>query len=106
MLALLSDWWAWYRSSGLENATIAVPLVETTLLLIALTICLLCRYTRTGLILGFLFLYRWGWTVQIGSFTSDPALQSAFSVGYLVFGILVFTFTAVGMIFRSRSHEE
>lgn len=106
MFNTLQAWWAWYKSSGFDHAMISVPLVETTVLLIAMTICLLFRFPRTGLILAYLFLYRWGWTVHIGTFTSDPEIQSAFSTGYLVFGILVFTFTVVGMLFRNGSRAE
>ena len=99
-------WWAWYQSSGLDQATIAVPLVETTILLVTLTLCLFFRCSRAGLILSFLFLYRWGWIVQIQRFTADPALQTAFSAGYLAFGILVFTCTILNMLFHSGSHND
>ncbi len=99
-------WLTWYHNSGLTQATIAVPLVETTLLLLTLTLCLFFRYARVGLILAFLFLYRWGWTVQIQKFTLDPTLQAAFSAGYLAFGVLVFTFTVVSMLFQSGSANE
>lgn len=98
MFELFNQWWTWYRNSGLDNTMISVPLVDTTILFAALTICLLFRFPRLGLILAYLFIYRWGWSVQVQHFTADPNLQTAISVGYLVFGILVFTFTVVGML--------
>lgn len=106
MFNMLNEGWVWYKSSGFDHAMIAVPLVETAVLLISLTICLLFRCSRVGLILAYLFFYRWGWTVQIGLFTADPAMQTAFSVGYLVFGILVFTFTVVGMLLKNWAHDD
>jgi hypothetical protein len=106
MFDMLNEWLAWYRSSGFDHATIAVPLVETTVLLISITICLLFRFSRVGLIIAFLFLYRWGWTVQVGSFTTDADMQAMFSVGYIIFGILVATFTVVGMILHSRANVD
>ncbi len=102
----VKTWWTWYHQAGFSQATVAVPLVETTILLLAITVCLLFRFSRTGLVLAFLFLYRWGWTVQVQRFTSDPAVQSAFSAGYLVFGILVFTFALLGMAFRGGRRED
>jgi len=106
MFDMLNEWWAWYRSSGFDHATIAVPLVETVVLFLALTICLLFRFPRAGLILACLFLYRWGWTVNIDNFTTDPTIQSTFSVSYLVFGILAFTFTIISMLFHAGSRNE
>ena len=38
-----------------------VSLLEIMLLLILLTLCLLFRSNRLGLIVAFLFAYRWGW---------------------------------------------
>ncbi len=38
-----------------------VSLLEIMLLVILLTLCLLFRSTRLGLIISFLFAYRWGW---------------------------------------------
>lgn len=105
MFEMLNEVLAWYKSLGFDRATIAVPLVETTVLLISLTICLLFRFSRAGLILAYLFLYRWGWTIQIGLFTADPKMQAAFSVGYMVFGILVVTFTVVGMLVHNSARD-
>ena len=99
-------WWAWYQRSGLDQATLTVPLVETTLLLATLTLCLFFRYSRAGLILAFLFLYRWGWTIQIQRFTADPTLQTAFSASYLAFGILVLTFTIISMVISNHSADD
>lgn len=102
MFNSLGEWWAWYRASEFSQATLAVPLVETTALLVAITICLLFRFSRTGLMLAFLFLYRWGWMVRIQHFTADPGIQAVFSVSYLIFGVGIFAFATVGMIRRGR----
>ena len=98
MFSMLNEWWGWYQNSGLDHVMLSVPLMETTVLFIALTICLLFRFSRTGLILAYLFFYRLGWTVQIREYAADPDLQTAFSAGYLIFGILVFTFLIISTI--------
>ena len=98
MFSMLNEWWMWYRNSGLDQVMLSVPLVETMVLFITLTICLFFRFSRTGLILAYLFFYRLGWTVQIREYAADPDLQTAFSAGYLIFGILVFTFLIISTI--------
>ncbi len=98
MIHTLKEWWTWYWMSEFSHASIEVPLVETTILLLALTICLFFRLSRTGLMLAFLFLYRWGWMIQIQRFTPDPGIQAIFSAAYLMFGFIIFTFSIVSIL--------
>ena len=78
------------------TATWELPVVELTVLLSILTICLLLRVTRIGLITAYLFVYRWGWAFMSGQ--SDRFLAS-----YLAFGIIVGTITAIGMFHAPTS---
>jgi hypothetical protein len=94
----------WYHASGLQGAELNVPLLETTIVFVLLTVCLLFRLSRTGLIIAYLFFYRVGWTVLqhvIGSL--DASSKTFTSTAYIVFGILVFTFAIIGMIHSSHT---
>lgn len=45
----------------LHTIEVSVPSSEMLLLMMILVTCLAFKTTRSGLILGFLFAYRWGW---------------------------------------------
>ena len=94
----------WYQNSGLQEAELTVPLMETTIVFVLLTICLLFRLSRTGLIIAYLFFYRTGWTtLQHVISHLAPSSKTFTSTAYIVFGILVFTFASIGMIHSSHS---
>lgn len=95
---------AWYHASGLNEATLNVPLLETTSVFVMLTLCLLFRLSRTGLLIAYVFFYRIGWTaLQRVLEALDVPTQHFASVSYIIFGILVLTFAIVGMIRGSYS---
>jgi hypothetical protein len=73
------------------RATLDLPAIEVTFLIIILTICLLFKFTRTGLVVAYLFVYRWGWLF----FMEQP---QEMLVGYLIFGCIVGILTVVGML--------
>lgn len=88
----------WYIQSGLGNARITVPALETTILFAVMTLCLLFRFCRIGLLVSYLFVFRWGWAFRHTLFPDDPAGHLVFSVIYIIFGLLVFVFTTAGML--------
>lgn len=94
----------WYQATGLQGAELNVPLLETTAVFALLTICLLFRMSRTGLVIAYLFFYRAGWMALqrvIGHL--DTSSQTFTGTTYIVFGILVLTFAVIGMIHGSHS---
>lgn len=81
----------------IRNASVTLPALEITVLLIVLSICLVFKFSKTGLLTAYAFAYKWGWTI----FANDSQ-QSM--LGYAVFGILVGTLTAIIML--RNSHTE
>ena len=95
--------WQWYQASGLSHAMISIPGMEAMVLLILLTICLLFRITRTGLVMAYIFTYRWGLLFGEQYFAGDPRVYQVFLTSYIVFGILVLTLAVVAMMMAARS---
>lgn len=97
--------WQWFQQFGLAQGTMTIPFVEGLLLLILLTLCLLFRLSRTGLIVAYLFVYAWGWRFQEQNLPANSSFHDAFLTAYIVCGILVFAFGIVGVMFyNSREH--
>jgi len=90
--------WQWYQASGLSHAMISIPGMEAIVLLILLTICLLFRITRTGLVIAYIFTYRWGLLFGEQYFAGDAQVYNIFLTSYIVFGILVVTLAVVAMM--------
>ena len=95
--------WLWYHASGLSHAMISIPAMEIIVLLILLTICLLFRITRTGLVMAYIFTYRWGLLFGEQFFAGDARLYNIFITSYIVFGILVLTLALIAMMMAARS---
>ena len=95
--------WLWYQSSGLSHAMISIPGMEAMILLILLTICLLFRITRIGLVVAYIFTYRWGMLFGEQYFAGDTRVYHVFLTSYIVFGILVVTLAVVAMMVTARS---
>ena len=95
--------WLWYQASGLSHASITIPGMEAIVLLIVLTICLLFRITRTGLVVAYIFTYRWGLLFGEQYFSGDARLYNVFLSSFIVFGILVLTMTIVAMMLAAHS---
>lgn len=96
----------WYNASGAGNAVISVSVAELFVLFLVLTLCLLFRLSRTGLLLAYIFLYRWGWIFCRDNGVIDPHARPAFAAGYIGFGIIVATLTVIAMIAANRSQGE
>ena len=77
----------------LTNASINLPLLEVSLLIIILSVCLVFRLTRFGLIAAYLFLYRWGLIFFLKQ-------EHGFLLSYLVFGFIIGIATIVGMVWK------
>lgn len=82
--------------NSIKDATLQLPAMEATLLLVLLTLCLLFDLNRTGLIVSYLFLYRWGWMML------DAQGDRGILITYLVFGAIVAVLTIMGMLKTRR----
>lgn len=80
--------------------------MEAIALLIVLTICLLFRITRTGLVMAYIFIYRWGLLFGEQYFAGDAGVYQTFLASYIVFGILVLTLALVAMMLAARSGRQ
>jgi len=103
---MLHQAWQWYQASGLSHAMISIPGIEALILLVILTICLLFRITRTGLIIAYIFTYRWGLLFGEQYFAGDAQLYNVFVSIYIVFGILVLTLAMVAMMVAARAGRQ
>lgn len=104
---MINQGWQWYQASGLSHAMVSVPGVEAIILLMVLTVCLLFRITRIGLVVAYIFTYRWGLLFGEQYFAADAKLYNVFLSSYIVFGILVLTLALMAMMIAARSgrHE-
>jgi hypothetical protein len=84
--------------SLLQNATITVPVIELCVLVTALSVFLVFKLPRIGLITAYLFVYRWGLL-----FFLHQATQ--YLMFYLVFGFAIGVVTIVSMIWSSPPAE-
>ena len=98
--------WQWYQASGLSHAMISIPGMEAMVLLILLTICLLFRINRIGLVTAYIFMYHWGLLFGEQYFAGDARVYHVFFVSYIVFGILVLTLAMVAMMVAARSGRQ
>ena len=64
-------------------------------LLVILTISLIFKSTRIGLLMAYLFVFRWGWLFIQETFHGQ---HDTFVVSYLTFGLLVTVLSVVMMI--------
>ena len=85
---------------------VSIPGMEAMALLIVLTICLLFRITRTGLVTAYIFTYRWGLLFGEQYFAGDAQVYSIFLASYIVFGILVLTLAMVAMMVATHSDRQ
>ena len=85
--------------SILKNATITIPIFEIAILISALSIFLVARVTRIGLITAYLFSYRWGLTFCQKEIPS-------YLVFYLVFGFAIGLLTVVSILWASANEKD
>jgi len=77
------------------TSQLTLPAFELAMLMALLTLGLLFRYSRTGMVVAYLFAYRWGWEIAHG-------LGRGAHFWYLVFGFIVGILTVLGMLSDSR----
>ena len=104
MFGKIYEWMLWCSNYGLSE-TISIPVVEAIVLLLVLTICLLFHFHSIGLIIAYLFIYRWAWCFREQVFPNDPYVRNIFMTSYIVFGILVFVFGIIGMACAKASEK-
>jgi hypothetical protein len=78
-----------------SSATLEMPALEVSLLLIILSLCLMTKYSKTGLLVAYAFSYKWGWTVFVSS-------NESLLLVYLIFGVATGILTTVGMLFAKH----
>ena len=106
MPAIINDIFHWYQISGIQDTVITIPLVELLIIFLLLSICMLLRLPRTGLIIAYLFIYYRGWFFCLHNNFLDPEAKNLFLTGYIVFGILVLTLAVIAMIISSRAPSD
>ena len=77
----------------LKNTAVALPAIEVSILITVLTICLLFRFNRIGLVAAYVFTYRWGWLF----FSKE---NHGYLIPYFIFGGLVLFLTVISLFRR------
>jgi hypothetical protein len=77
--------------SLLKNAQITLPVMEITSLIVGLSICLANKWTRSGLLVAYVFVYRWGWM-----FFAKQSMP--YFMAYLVLGGIVLLLSVCDML--------
>jgi len=81
----------------MSKATLTLPAMEISFLLTALSFCLVLRMSKTGLMIAYLFIYRWSWLIL-------KERGQDFLLPYLIFGVIVGVLTVIGM-FRTSPEK-
>jgi uncharacterized membrane protein (DUF441 family) len=79
----------------LGETNMSMPSGEVVILLALLVMCLLTKASRTGLIVAYLFVFRWGWIFLRENF--EYAEYATMFRGYVVLGILIPLLAALRM---------
>jgi hypothetical protein len=79
-----------------QQTQVPIPTIELLLLLIVLTVSLVFKSTRIGLLAAYVFVYRWGWLFFRETFHGQNDL---FLFGYLIFGALVILLSIILMLY-------
>ena len=78
-----------------RQAQVSIPTIELLLLLVLLTFSLVFKSTRTGLLVAYVFIYRWGWLFFKEMFLDQ---HGSYLLGYLVFGAIILLLTVIAML--------
>ena len=82
-----------------QQTQVPIPTIELLLLLIVLTVSLVFKSTRIGLLMAYVFVYRWGWLFFRETFHGQ---NDSFLFGYLIFGALVMLLSVIAMLHSSE----
>lgn len=80
---------------SIQRVEVAVPSAELMILLGLLTVALVFRAVRTGLLIAYLFAFRWGWLFFAESLAQRDVV---FMQGYAAFGVLALILGILGML--------
>lgn len=75
----------------IQKASITLPVAEISILVVALTVCLTFNWTRSGLVIAYIFVYHWGWLFFARQNTT-------YFAAYLILGGIVITLAIVDML--------
>ena len=84
----------------LQTTQITTPSLELVLLMVLLTLTLVFKATRIGLLTAFLFVYRWGWIFFNDTFGKE---QMTYLYGYMLFGVIVAILSVISMLRPSNT---
>ena len=79
----------------IQTTQIELPAMEVVVLVGLLSLSLLLRYARCGMVIAYLFSYRWGWQVA-------DSLQGVALFGYIAFGMLIGVLSVIGMLYDHK----
>lgn len=85
-----------------ERSAVSLPACEVLILLGVMTVCLLFRWNRAGLVVAYLDAYRWGWLFFRESFGAQYPLAMLF---YYVFGGFVLLLFLIGMFLGGSRND-
>jgi len=87
------------------EAKITITTSEVIILMLGLTLCLLFRWNRIGLIVSYLSTFYLGWIFCRDELLAKEKNQfDDFVTGYIIFGVLVLILSVIDM-FRKHSEE-
>jgi hypothetical protein len=79
----------------IKQTNVPIPTLEILTLLVMLTISLIFKATRIGLLVSYLFVFRWGWLFINETFREQ---HESFLFSYLAFGALVTLLSVIMML--------
>jgi len=82
----------------LGNASIELPVIEVSILILILSVCLVLRLPRFGLITSYLFIYRWGLLFFLKQ-------GHSLLVPYLFFGFAIGVATVIGLVWKPSATD-
>lgn len=74
-----------------QNTQLDIPATEPFLLVLLLTLAILFRLPRCGLLAGYIFTYRWCWSIA-------SQLDLHAQIAYTFLGIVVGMLAVIGML--------
>ena len=84
----------------LLQAEVPMPVPEIIVTLAALSLCMLFRFNRAGLLISYLFVFHMGWLLCQNELVQKHSEYGTFALAYLLLGAVVLCLSAYGMIFK------
>jgi hypothetical protein len=83
-------------SQVIRTSQLTLPAFELVLLMVLLSVALLFRYSKAGILVAYLFAYRWAWPI-----VAD--LEKGAQFGYLILGATVAGLAFIGLFLDTRT---